>query len=121
MILLDDFAPMSIVWLILGIICCIICSILIICICCLWERILLAAGMKFKFVIELFKIIFLALIEEASKAICYTLITLIWPIITFILNISFVILGILVLAYYSTLVIEKKKKGIVFFLNKIIY
>ena len=48
--------------------------------------------------------LFLALIEEASKAICYALTTLIWPIITFLLNISFVILGILVLVYYSTLV-----------------
>lgn len=48
MILLEDFAPMNIVWLILGIICCIICAILIICICCLWERISLAAGIKIK-------------------------------------------------------------------------
>jgi hypothetical protein len=104
MILLEDFAPMSIVWLILGIVCCVICGILMICIGCLWGRIVLAAGMKYEFVKKLFKIIFLALIEEASKAICYALTTLIWPIITFILNISFVILGILVLAHYSTLV-----------------
>ena len=52
----------------------------------------------------MFQMISIALIEEASIAICYALTTLIWPIITFILNISFVILGILVIAYYSTLV-----------------
>jgi uncharacterized membrane protein YbhN (UPF0104 family) len=44
MILLEDFAPMSIVWLVLGIICCVVCAILMICICCLCERISLAAG-----------------------------------------------------------------------------
>lgn len=44
MILLDEFAPISIIWLVLGIACCTICFILIICTCCLWERILLAAG-----------------------------------------------------------------------------
>ncbi len=107
MVLLESFAPMSIVWLILGIICCVICSILMICICCLWKRIALAAGMKFKLIRQSFKVIYLALIEEASKAICYALTTLIWPIITFILNISFIILGILVLAHYSTLVFKK--------------
>ncbi|CAF4856483.1 unnamed protein product [Rotaria sp. Silwood1] len=87
MILLDEFASISIIWLLLGIACCCVCVILILCICCLWERIVLAS----------------ALIEEASKAISYALTSLIWPIITFILNICFVILGILVLAYYSTL------------------
>jgi hypothetical protein len=56
----------------------------------------------------MFQMISIALIEEASKAICYALTTLIWPIITFILNISFVILGILVIAYYSTLVKKYK-------------
>ncbi|CAF1136138.1 unnamed protein product [Adineta steineri] len=85
--LLDEFVPMSVIWLIIGIICCVVCAILMICTCCLCERIRLAA----------------ALIEEASKAICYALTILIWPIITFILNIGFVILGILVLAHYSTL------------------
>ncbi len=50
------------------------------------------------------KKIFLALIEEASKAICHALTTLILPIVTFLLNIGFVILGILVIAHYSTLV-----------------
>ncbi|CAF0975225.1 unnamed protein product [Adineta ricciae] len=87
MILLEQFAPMSVVWLVLGIICCILCAIMMVCTCCLWERISLAA----------------ALIEEASKAICYALTTLLWPIITFFLNIGFIILGILVLAHYSTL------------------
>jgi len=116
MVLLESFAPMSTVWLILGIICCVICSILMICICCLWKRIALAAGMKYKFIRQSFKVIYLALIEEASKAICYALTTLIWPIITFILNISFVILGILVLAHYSTLVFKK----LIFFICKYI-
>jgi len=115
MILLDEFAPMSIIWLILGIVCCTICAILMICICCLWERIRLAAGKITEFVISLFRILFLALIEEASRAICYALTTLIWPIITFILNIGFVILGVLVLANYSTLV---KTKSLVFFIQK---
>jgi hypothetical protein len=50
MILLDSFAPMNIIWLILGIVCCVICGILMICICCLYERISLAAGMKLKFI-----------------------------------------------------------------------
>jgi hypothetical protein len=111
MILLDQFAPMSIIWLILGIVCCTICAILMICICCLWERIRLAAGKITEFVISFFRIMFVALIEEASRAICYALTTLIWPIITFILNIGFVILGVLVLANYSTLV---KTKSLVF-------
>jgi hypothetical protein len=53
MILLEDFAPMSIVWLILGIICCVVCAILMIFICCLYERISLAAGIIFEFAIEL--------------------------------------------------------------------
>jgi hypothetical protein len=53
MILLEDFAPMSIVWLILGIICCVVCAILMIFICCLCERISLAAGIIFEFAIEL--------------------------------------------------------------------
>lgn len=44
MVLLEDFAPMSTVWLILGISCCVICTILMIFICCLWDRISLAAG-----------------------------------------------------------------------------
>lgn len=57
-----------------------------------------------KFRIKSYFVFLIALIEEASKAICYALTILIWPIITFILNISFVILGILVVAYYSTLV-----------------
>jgi hypothetical protein len=109
MILLEGFISMNIVWLILGIVCCVICGILMICICCLWKRIALAAGMKFKFIRQSFKVIFLALIEEASKAICYALTTLIWSIITFILNISFIILGILVLAHYSTLVFKKNQ------------
>ncbi|CAM4933205.1 unnamed protein product [Rotaria socialis] len=87
MILLDQFAPINIIWLLLGILCCIVCGILLICTCCLYERIVLAA----------------ALIEEANKAISYALTTLILPIITFFLNICFVILGILVIAYYSTL------------------
>jgi beta-lactamase regulating signal transducer with metallopeptidase domain len=47
MILLDDFAPMSVIWLILGIVCCVICGILMICTCCLCERIMLAAGREF--------------------------------------------------------------------------
>ena len=42
--LLDEFAPMSLVWLILGIFCCIICGILLIWTCCLWARISLATG-----------------------------------------------------------------------------
>lgn len=54
--------------------------------------------------------VYVALIQEASKAICYALTTLLWPIVTFILNLGFIILGILVLAHYSTLV--KKKKSI---------
>ncbi|CAF3017602.1 unnamed protein product [Rotaria sp. Silwood2] len=48
MLLLDEFAPINIIWLLLAIIC--------------------------------------SLIEEASKAISYALTTLIWSIITFILN-----------------------------------
>jgi uncharacterized membrane protein len=48
MILLDEFAPMSVVWLILGIVCCVICVIIMICTCCLCERILLAAGRDFQ-------------------------------------------------------------------------
>ena len=48
MILLDEFAPMSVIWLILGIACCVICVILMICTCCLCERILLAAGKDFQ-------------------------------------------------------------------------
>ncbi|CAF0825900.1 unnamed protein product [Rotaria sordida] len=59
MILLDEFAPISIIWLLLRI-----------------ERIVLAS----------------ALIEEANKAISYALTTLIWPILTFILNICFIIM-----------------------------
>ena len=51
--LLDDFAPMSIVWLVLGIICCVVCAILMICICCLCERISLAAGKNFGLIFEL--------------------------------------------------------------------
>lgn len=43
-ILLDEFASMNFVWLTLGIICCILCSIFIVCTLCLWDRILLAAG-----------------------------------------------------------------------------
>ena len=45
-----------------------------------------------------------ALIEEASKGLCHALSILILPIITFLLNIGFVLLGILALASYSTLV-----------------
>ena len=45
-----------------------------------------------------------ALIEEASRAICHALTILIWPIVTFFVNIGFVILGVFVLAHYSTLV-----------------
>lgn len=44
MILLDEFAPMSVVWLVLGIACCTICAVLMICTCCLRDRIRLAAG-----------------------------------------------------------------------------
>ena len=50
MILLDEFAPMSVIWLILGIACCVACVILLICICCLWERISLAAGKQFGYI-----------------------------------------------------------------------
>ncbi|CAF4323212.1 unnamed protein product, partial [Rotaria magnacalcarata] len=44
MILLDQFAPISIIWLLLGILCCVMCVILLTCTCCLYERIVLAAG-----------------------------------------------------------------------------
>ena len=44
MILLDQFAPMSVVWLVLGIFCCIVCAVLITCLCCLCDRLSLAAG-----------------------------------------------------------------------------
>ena len=47
---------------------------------------------------------FSALIEEASRAICHALTILIWPVITFLVNIAIVILAVLVMAYYSTLV-----------------
>lgn len=110
MILLEDFAPMSKVWLILGIVCCCICVILMICICCLYERISLAASNRellyffSKKIINRLFFFWKGLIEEASKAICFALTIFIWPVITFILNITFIILGILVLAYYSTLV-----------------
>ncbi|CAF2068804.1 unnamed protein product [Rotaria magnacalcarata] len=84
MILLDQFAPVSIIWL-LGILCCVMCVILLTCTCCLYERIVLAA----------------ALIEEACKAISYALTILILPMITFFLNICCVILGILGRAIYQ--------------------
>ena len=45
MVLLENFAPMRVVWLTFGILCCIICVALIVCVCCLCERISLAASM----------------------------------------------------------------------------
>lgn len=45
-----------------------------------------------------------ALIGEASKAICHALTTLLWPLVTFVSNIAIVTLGVLVLAHYFTLV-----------------
>jgi Ca2+/Na+ antiporter len=105
MILLDEFAPMSVVWLVLGIVCCTICGILMICTCCLGERIYLAAGKSRHFELAFDQMMFeTALIEEASKAICHASTTLLWPVVTFVLNIGFMMLGILVLAHYSTLV-----------------
>ena len=44
MILLNEFAPMSVIWLVVGIVCCVICALLMVCTCCLCERIRLAAG-----------------------------------------------------------------------------
>lgn len=44
MILLNEFAPISVIWLVIGIVCCVICLILLVCTCCLCERIRLAAG-----------------------------------------------------------------------------
>lgn len=53
-----------------------------------------------------------ALIEEASRAICHALTILIWPIVTFLVNLGCVIFGILVLAHYSTLVTNEKQVAI---------
>jgi ABC-type multidrug transport system fused ATPase/permease subunit len=56
MFLLDEFAPMSIVWLILGITCCVICCIIMICTCCLCERLSLASGKGWSFNKRLFEV-----------------------------------------------------------------
>ena len=46
MLIFNEFAPMSTVWLVLGLVCCVLCALLMICTCCLCDRLRLAAGKK---------------------------------------------------------------------------
>lgn len=57
-ILLNQFAPMSIIWLILGVACSVLSIILMICTCCLYDRLTLATGKKNKLKLFLDKILF---------------------------------------------------------------